>query len=226
TLARHAEIVMKCHRDGTHLYIEHRAVKDMDVTEVLIHTHDHPGLFAAIAGAMSLSGASIVDAKITTLGNGMALDTFWVQDIEDHAFEGTGRLTRLKERIEAALTGRMRAARELAVERSRQLPSRTRVFEVPPRVLVNNEASVHSTVIEVNGRNRLGFLHDVTRALTDFGLQITSAHITTYGERVVDVFYVRDVFGLKVDSDTKIKALRAKLLTAIGNARGEPLQEG
>jgi len=226
TIVHHAEIVMRCHRDGTHLYIEHRAVKDIDVTEVLIHTHDHPGLFAAIAGAMSLSGASIVDAKITTLGNGMALDTFWVQDIEDHAFEGTARLNRLKDRIEAALTGRIRAARELAAERKRQLPSRTRVFEVPPRVLVNNEASVHSTVIEVNGRNRLGFLHDVTRALTDFGLQITSAHITTYGERVVDVFYVRDVFGLKVDSDTKIKALRAKLLTAIGDARGEPLQEG
>ena len=225
-IAHHAEIVRKCDRAGTQLYMECRAVEDIDVTEVLIHTHDHPGLFAAIAGAMALSGANIVDAKITTLGNGMALDTMWIQDIEGHALQGAARINRLKDRIEAALTGRSRPDHELATERARQLPSRTRVFEVPPRVLVNNEASVHSTVIEVNGRNRLGFLHDVTRALTGFGLQITSAHITTYGERVVDVFYVRDVFGLKIDSEAKIKMLKNKLLAAIGDARGEALKAG
>ena len=222
-LAHHAEIVREAHQKGEKLYLETRAVEDIDVTEVLIHTLDHPGLFASIAGAMSLSGANIVDAKITTFGHGMALDTFWVQDGEGHAYTGADKLKRLRERIEGALTGRLRPERELAAERSRQLPSRTRVFEVPPRVLVNNEASQSATVIEVNGRNRQGFLHDVTRALTDFGLQITSAHISTYGERVVDVFYVRDVFGLKIDSENKIKALRKVLLRAIGDARGDPI---
>lgn len=225
TLARQADIVRRAHKEGTALVVDARAAEDIDVTEVMIHTHDHPGLFASIAGAMSLSGANIVNATVTTLGNGMALDTFWVQDVEDHAFQGTARLDRLKGRIEAALTGEIRAERELAAERDRQMPSRTRVFEVPPRVLVNNEASVHATVIEVNGRNRIGFLHDVTRALTDFGLQIISAHITTYGERVVDVFYVRDVFGLKIDQEAKIKALKTRVLSAIGNARGEPVDE-
>lgn len=225
-IAHHADIVLKCDRAGTQLYMEDRAVEDMDVTEVLIHTLDHPGVFAAIAGAMALSGANIVDAKITTLGNGMALNTMWIQDIEGHAMQGEARIVRLKDRIEAALTGRIRPERELEAERARQLPSRTRVFEVPPRVLVNNEASVQATVIEVNGRNRMGFLHDVTRALTDFGMQINSAHVTTYGERVVDVFYVRDVFGLKLDAESKIKILRTKLLTAIGDARGEPLDAG
>lgn len=223
-IARHAAVVLKCHREDTDLYMEHRALSDMDITEVFIHTHDHPGIFAAIAGALALSGASIVDARITTLGNGMALNTMWVQDIEGHAIESEARIERLKERIEAALTGRSRPEQELAAEQSRQLPSRTSVFEVPPRVLVNNKASMNATVIELNGRNRQGFLHDVTRALTDFGLQITSAHVTTYGERVVDVFYVRDVFGLKMDQENKIKTLTAKLLAAIGDARGQPLK--
>jgi [protein-PII] uridylyltransferase len=62
------------------------------------------------------------------------------------------------------------------------------------------------TVIEVNGRDRPGFLYDVTRAITDLGLQIASAKITTYGERVVDVFYVKDVFGHKVTHDGKPRA--------------------
>lgn len=222
-LAHHAEIVRDAHNNGTKLYLETRAVENIDVTEVLIHTLDHPGLFASIAGAMSLSGANVVDAKITTLGNGMALDTFWVQDGEEHAIAAPEKIKRLKDRIEAALTGRLRPARELAEERIRRLPSRTNVFEVAPRVLVNNEASQSATVIEVNGRNRQGFLYDVTRALTDFGLQITSAHISTYGERAVDVFYVRDVFGLKVDSPSKITALKKTVMQAIGTAKGEPI---
>jgi len=224
-LAHHAEIVRDAERSGQKLVLETRVAEDIDVTEVLIHTLDHPGLFASIAGAMSLAGANVVDAKIATLGNGMALDTFWVQNVEEHAVRGTEKLARLKKRIEEALTGQVRPERELATERKRQMKLRTSVFEVPPRVLVNNEASQSATVVEVNGRNRQGFLHDVTRALTDLGVQITSAHISTYGERAVDVFYVRDVFGLKVDSETKIKSLTTALLRAIGTSRGAPIPE-
>lgn len=222
-LAHHAEIIRDAHAQGTTFLVETQAVERLDVTEVLIHTLDHPGLFAAIAGAMALSGANIVDAKVATFGNGMALDTFWIQNIEGHAFTGTEKLKRLTGRVKDALTGKLVPERALAQERSRKMPSRTQVFEVPPRVLVNNEASQTATVIEVNGRNRQGFLHDVTRALTGFGLQITSAHISTYGERVVDVFYVRDVFGLKIDAPAKIKALQKATLQAIGTSRGDPL---
>jgi len=74
-------------------------------------------------------------------------------------------------------------------------------------VLIDNAASDTFTVIEVNGRDRPGFLHVVTRALTRCSLQIASAHITTYGERAVDVFYVKDVFGLKVVNQAKLKQI-------------------
>jgi [protein-PII] uridylyltransferase len=70
-------------------------------------------------------------------------------------------------------------------------------------------------VLEVNGRDRPGLLHDVTAAISDQGLQIASAHVTTYGVRAVDVFYVKDVFGLKVENDRKLAALRKALLVAL-----------
>jgi [protein-PII] uridylyltransferase len=89
------------------------------------------------------------------------------------------------------------------------------VFKVPPRVLIDNKASSTYTVIEVNGRDRLGLLHDVTNALTEAGLQIASAHISTYGVRVVDVFYVKDIFGLKMEQPGKIETVRTMLLAAI-----------
>jgi [protein-PII] uridylyltransferase len=82
-------------------------------------------------------------------------------------------------------------------------------------VVVDNRASNAYTVLEVNGRDRPGLLHDVTAAISEQGLQIASAHVTTYGVRAVDVFYVKDVFGLKVDNERKLASLRDALLAAL-----------
>jgi [protein-PII] uridylyltransferase len=72
--------------------------------------------------------------------------------------------------------------------------------------------------VEVNARDRPGLLHDIGTVLTEQGLQIASAHITTYGVRAVDVFYVKDVFGLKVENERRIAALREALLAVLGPA--------
>ncbi len=211
----HADLMRKVDGEGGDIHIEARVDPNHDVTEVIIYTHDHPGLFARIAGAMSLSSASIVDARIATMAHGMVLDTFWIQDADGGPFDNAGGLKRLKTRIEGVLKGKIHPAREMAKARLRALPSRTSVFKVPPRVIIDNTASAKFTVIEVNGRDRLGLLSDVTQALTDTGLQIASAHISTYGERVVDVFYVKDVFGLRVEHEGKIEQIRERLLAAI-----------
>ena len=79
--------------------------------------------------------------------------------------------------------------------------------------------STTNTIIEVNGRDRVGFLYDITSALTGLGLKISSAHITTFGEEVVDTFYVRDIFGLKVTHDSKIEKIRAALLVSVAPAQ-------
>ncbi len=212
---RHAEMIRAAEEKGLNLHIETRVDGERDATEIIVYTHDHPGLFAHIAGAMALSGASVVDAKITTLVNGMALDIFWVQDFKGGAFDSQDRLKRVWKRIEDALAGRLNPSRELEASSKSALPSRTRVFTVPPRVLIDNKASSSHTVIEVNGRDRVGFLYDVTAALNELSLQISSAHVSTYGERVVDVFYVKDVFGLKVEHEEKLNALRRALLSAV-----------
>jgi [protein-PII] uridylyltransferase len=211
----HFRLMRKAEDAGRPLWVETSQRPSRDVTEVILYAPDHPGLFARIAGAMALTGASIVDAKVITLANGMALDTFWIQETSGRAFDSPDRLDRLKSRIEDAIVGRIHTDRELKAVRQRALPSRTRVFTVPPAVFFDNKASVTHTVIEVNGRDRLGFLHDVTSTLTSLGLQITSAHISTYGERVVDVFYVKDIFGLKVDDKTKLDQIEQRLLAAI-----------
>ncbi len=225
TLTRHAQIARDVEESGTLMAVGTTVSNTQDVTEVIVYAPDHPGLFASIAGAMALSGASIVDAKIVTLSDGMALDTFWIQDEHGAAYNERRRLHRLEKRIERALHGELLPARELAKARDAALPSRTQVFKVPPRVLCDNSISNSATVIEVNGRDRLGLLLDLTAVLTAEGLQINSAHISTYGERVVDVFYVKDAFGLKITNEKKIASLREKLIAVLAPETQQQTQQ-
>jgi [protein-PII] uridylyltransferase len=213
THARHAAMIREAEAEQAPLTVRTRVLADRGVTEVTVYCSDHPGLFSRISGALAVAGASIVDARIHTLTNGMALDTFWVQDSAGGLFDAPHRLARLAVLIEQALSGRLKLAAE--IRKVRREPARLAAVTVPPRVVVDNFASNTHTLIEVNGRDRPGLLHDVTAAISEQGLQIASAHITTYGVRAVDVFYVKDVFGLKVENERKLGPLRAALLEAL-----------
>jgi [protein-PII] uridylyltransferase len=227
TQARHARLVRAAEREKSPITIDMRVDHTRGATELTIYTGDHPGLFSVIAGAIAVSGGNIVDAKIFTMTNGMALDAFWIQDTlawgaesGGGPFEGRERLAALESTITKALGGKKRLIQELAARPSR-LPSRTRVFKVVPRVLVDNMASSTHTVVEVNGRDRPGLLFHLTRTLTALGLQISNAKIATYGEKVVDVFYVKDVFGLKVENEMKIAQIKAALLGVLAEPEAE-----
>ncbi len=216
THVRHARLVRDAEATGARLTVDTQPLPARAVTEVTVYTADHAGLFSRIAGALALAGASIVDARIHTLTNGSALDTFWVQDAAGGAFDEPHRLTRLRALVEQALSGSMRLGGEIRKASEAVLGRRMRAIHVPPRVVIDNRASNTHTVLEVNGRDRPGLLHDVTAAISEQGLQIASAHVTTYGVRAVDVFYVKDVFGLKIENERKLAGLREALLAALG----------
>ncbi len=216
THLRHAALIRGAEQAGLPLLVDCQPLPARAVTEVTVYTTDHAGLFSHIAGALAVAGASIVDARIHTLTNGRALDTFWIQDASGEAFDAPNRLARLPHLIEQALSGQLGLAGAM-VDRGAGalLGRRMRAIHVPPRVVVDNRASNTHTVIEVNGRDRPGLLHEVTDAISRQGLQIASAHVTTYGVRAVDVFYVRDVFGLKISSERKLDQLREALLAVL-----------
>ena len=215
-LVRHAQLVAGAKGAEAPLVTDVTIDRYRAVTEITIYTIDDWGLFSRIAGAMALAGANIVDAKIFTMADGMALDSFSIQDINGQAFAEPRVLRQLKRTLERVISEQRRLPKRLSIKAT--LPARTRVFRDQPRVMIDNTASATNTVIEVNGRDRPGFLYDVTTALTELNLQISSAKITTYGTRAVDVFYVKDIFGLKVTHETRIEAIRERLLEAIREA--------
>ncbi len=218
THARHARMIRDSAERQAPLTVDTQPLPARAVTEVTIYTSDHSGLFSRIAGALAVAGASIVDARIHTMTNGMALDTFWVQDAAEDTFDAPHRLARLSVLVEQALSGRLDLDDEIARSSGSLTGRRMRAIHVPPRVVIDNRASNAHTVIEVNGRDRPGLLHDVTAAMSQQGMQIASAHITTYGVRAVDVFYVKDMFGLKVSSERKLDELREALLGVLTRA--------
>lgn len=220
TLRRHAVFIREAETSGAPLAVDTDVDPEKGATEVTIYAADHPGLFSRIAGALAVSGANVVEAKITTLLNGKALDSFLVQDAEGGAFSRSDKVARLSVMINQALAGELHTAQEL---RKRQFqPSRMRVFTVEPRVLIDNKASNRYTVIEVNGRDRPGLLYSVSEAIYGLSLQVHSAKIATFGEQVVDVFYVQDIFGTKVDQAGKIAQVRNVLLEALKDPHCAP----
>jgi [protein-PII] uridylyltransferase len=223
---RHANLMRRAKAEGAPVAVDYHVDQFRARTEVTVYATDHPGLFMKVAGALALAGVSIVDAHIFTTADGMALDTFGVQDAERlAAVDDPRRFTRIEQHLRKVLAGEVRL--ETALKgRHPTLPARTEVFTVEPRVLVNNQASRTHSVIEVNGRDRPGLLFAVAKALKERGLVIHSAHISTYGERVVDVFYVKDVFGMKLTNRVKIERLERELKAALADQSPPPTNAG
>jgi [protein-PII] uridylyltransferase len=180
------------------------------VTELTVLSPDHPRLLAIITGACAAAGGNIVDAQIFTTADGMALDTIFLSRAFELDEDELRRGERVALAIERALRGEVRIAD--LVDGKRPSKESARTFHVPPEVAIDNSLSTRQTVIEVSGLDRPGLLYDLTTALGRLNLNIASAHVATFGEKAVDVFYVTDLTGTKVNHPSRQASIRRTLL--------------
>ena len=177
-------------------------------TRVSVYAPDREGLFYRVCAGLASAGASIIDARIHTTRDGMALDNLLVQDGQGRAYADRRLKNRLIRAVETALSSNDLPALPRAPSQGRSA-----AFRVAPSVTVAERASTRTTVVEVNARDRPALLARLAGAIHDCGFIVHSAHIATYGERAVDVFYLTKPGGEKLDADA-IEQLRAALLTA------------
>ncbi len=180
------------------------------VTELTVLAPDHPRLLSVIAGACAAAGANIVDAQIFTTTDGLALDTIAVSREFDHNEDEARRAVRIADSIERALRGELRLPDVVAKRAARK--GRLKAFVIEPEVSINNQWSNRFTVVEVTGLDRPGLLYELTATISKLSLNIASAHVATFGERVVDVFYVTDLTGAQITSPTRQAAIKRALL--------------
>lgn len=185
---------------------------ERDATQACFAMSDHPGIFARLAGALALAGANVVDARTYTSSDGIATAAFWLQDKDGKPYE-KARLSRLRSAVTRTLRGEIAAGAELR-DKDR-VKRRERDFVVPTRITFDNTGSEIYTIIEVETRDRPGLLYDLARTLTAHNVSIASAIIATYGKQAVDVFYVKDLFGLKLHAEAKRRSLENRLRAAI-----------
>jgi [protein-PII] uridylyltransferase len=208
---RHAELGRRFRQLDEPLLIDFRQDPARKVTELTVLSIDDAGLFSRIAGAVAGLGINVAGARITTCLDGSVLDVFMLQTSDNQIIADDALLDRLGAGIASAANSTLRPQAALR-ERWQSLPERVRHMPVPSRVMLSNKISSTHTVVEVNGRDFPGLLFRITKALAELGLQIQTATVSTYGERVVDVFYVKDLFGLQVHNEARLEVIRTRLL--------------
>jgi [protein-PII] uridylyltransferase len=212
--ARNMALIRGGMQDGLAIDAEYDA--DRQATLVSVHAVDHPGLFFRIAGGIHLAGGNIIDARIHTTRDGLAIDNFLVQDPLGRPFAEAAQLARLRQAIADALANRTALAERLVARPLAR--TRAEAFRVEPSVLIDNRASNRFTVIEINAQDRPALLNRLAYALFQSKVTLHSAHVATYGERAVDTFYVTDLLGTKIENRTRLKALEKRLLEAASGA--------
>ncbi len=206
----HARFVRAAEAEGKSLATAVGLDAPRGVTELTVFAPDHPWLLSIIAGACAMASANIVDAQIFTTTDARALDTIAISREFERDEDEERRAARVADVIEKALRGTVKLPEMVA---KRAAPKgRLKAFAIEPEVTINNGWSNRYTMVEVTGLDRPGLLFELTTTLSKLNLNIGSAHVATFGERVVDVFYVTDLFGAKITSATRQAAIKRALV--------------
>ncbi len=210
----HCNLLGKFYAEQNPLCLDLTVKEDSKSTMLTIITQDHPGLFSRIAGAVAMAGCQVVHARINTRKDGTILDEFMIQTLNKTAVKEVRTISRICKMIDDTLAGKFVLAEELG-EKTKTISRRQKAMLTAPRVTLNNQMSNTHTVLEIRASDRPQLLYDLTRRIAQLGLQINSASVSTYGDRAVDVFYVKDIFGMKIKTDMMIEKIRASLLKVL-----------
>ena len=196
---------------------------ERDFTEFAVCTRDRPGLFSRLSGVLAANGMNILAARIATSTDGVALDAFRISNggVTDHDDE---RWERVERTLRDVLVGKIDI--EELVSRSRRPSILTRKRRAAPTTIeIDNQVSRDYTVLDVSTGDRVGLLFTITNCLYHLWLEIHLAKITTMVDQVLDVFYVTDNEGRKIEDPERLEIIRRELLRALSEAEPEPVPE-
>jgi len=188
----------------------------IDITELTVIAPDYPGFMSHIAGCVALAGVSILNARIYTLADGTAIQQWYVQT---HDSQALSEEHDLQERLLNTITEHLKdtpTIKTLVAEKMGRYARQKKPFLHNLDIAFDNTLSPAATIVEITASDRIGLMHSICRGFKQAGINITSAHINTYGEKAVDVFYIRDRYGLKIDDSKTLNFIKRMLIEEIG----------
>jgi [protein-PII] uridylyltransferase len=197
------------------------AVRELrsELSEFILWTQDQHGLFADVAGALTACGINIIGTHVYTTRTGLALEVYRVTSPGGSPDDRRERWERLERTLEQVL-GRAVAVAELIARQRRPVGKERPPLHSPPIVVVRNDVSDFYTVIDITADDRLGLLHDLTRTLSEQGLEIYVSKATTVLDQVADTFYVKTADQKRLTDPPAIAKLREALLAAAAGPEG------
>jgi len=185
-----------------------------DIRTVTLCARDKPGLFSKISGVFALNGLDIFDARIYTWKNKIVLDIFRVTPPKDRIFEDR-KWARVKENLKSAIMGKIDLDAALKEKTSFHKGKKLPGADSSERVVVDNSSSSFFTIIEIFANNFTGLLFKITNLLYKNNLDVKVAKISTKVDQAVDVFYVRDLDGQKIDDKKRVQSLTRDIRSVI-----------
>jgi [protein-PII] uridylyltransferase len=186
-----------------------------ELSEFIVWTKDQHGLFADIAGALTATGINIIGTHVYTTRTGLALEVYRVTTPAGSDEDRRERWERLEQALEQVLSKQVAVATLIARQR-RPVGKARPPLQSPPVVVVRNDVSDFYTVIDITADDRLGLLHDLTRTLSEQGLEIYVSKATTVLDQIADTFYVKTADQKRLTDPRAISKLREALLAAAG----------
>lgn len=187
--------------------------------ELTVCTQDRPYRLSQLCGVITINDLTILGALAFTRADGVVIDIFHCAGIDGRISLSSEAEEKLARDFDAVLGGEVDLEKAFAahVERWKWRPAKG--VAVPTTIEFENDLSRESTIIDLAARDRPGLLYRVTRALSEEGLDIQSAQITTRGETAADSFYVRAAGGGKLTSASAIRRVRQRLRAALDAPR-------
>ena len=168
-----------------------------------------------LSGAVTISGFNVVEAKVSTLNNGMALDILWVRDLNGLMLDKLYHFLKLEKKILKILSNENLLEKEIENEREKNL--KKNLFNINTKIFIDNESSKKHTILEINTLDRIGLIYDLTKKLYESGLRISNAKILTMGKGASEIFYIQDFRGNKILSNKKINKLKTSIIILLKN---------
>jgi [protein-PII] uridylyltransferase len=182
-----------------------------DCWEITFLSEDKPGLFSNIAGVLALNNINILSSDIYTWRDGTAVDVLRVTNPQDSLFVQEA-WDKISEDLKDALTGKVPLESRLQQKAAPSILTSLKKPSHPPAITVDNDSSDFFTVIEVFADDHIGLLYRMTHTLFNLGLDIHLARISTKGDQIADIFYVRDLEGQKVEDKKRVQEIKRIIL--------------
>ncbi len=206
----HLKLELSRGDDTVALQVKHDV--EAEYSSVTISTVDVPGLFSMFTGVMAANGINILGAQIYTRSNGVALDILHVNKPVGGVIDSPSKWQKVQSDLTSVLEGRVKVSSLIKKRQKVSTLPGHKMPRYPNRVEFDCDVSREHTVIDIFAHDKVGLLYRITRTLTDLGLYIHVAKISTKVDQVADTFYVKDIFGQPVNNEAKREDLRKALL--------------